>query len=62
MEINDPVRDLIQNRSSASAIRSVACQHGMRLLRQDGLNKVLSGQTTIEEVVRVSMESTEQAS
>ena len=62
MEINNPVRDLIQNRSSASAIRSVACQHGMRLLRQDGLNKVLSGQTTIEEVVRVSMESTEQAS
>lgn len=54
MEINDSVRELIQNRSSASLIRKAACQSGMRLLRQDGLNKILSGHTTIEEVVRVS--------
>jgi general secretion pathway protein E len=50
------VRDLILSRADANAIRACAVKQGMSLLREDGWDKVRRGETTIEEVVRVTRE------
>jgi type II secretory ATPase GspE/PulE/Tfp pilus assembly ATPase PilB-like protein len=50
--MTDPVRTAIQERRSASEIRRAAVQTGMIALREDALRKVLSGVTTLEEVLR----------
>jgi type IV pilus assembly protein PilB len=54
MAITDEIRDLTIERSSAEAIKHVAVDQGMRLLRDDGLEKVRLGITSIAEVARVS--------
>ena len=56
LPISDEVRDLILDEKSAGHIKSMAINQGMTTLRQDGWRKVLAGQTTIEEVIRVSTE------
>lgn len=55
--LSDPVRQVILNHSDATAIQRAAIAHGMISMYQDGLHKVLGGQTTLEEVVRVTQES-----
>jgi len=45
---------LVDNRRSALDIRKKAIEQGMKSLRQDGLEKVLKGITTLEEVLRVT--------
>ena len=55
LEVDDAVRDAIQARANAAEIRAVATRAGMRLLRQDGVEKVLAGQTTLDEVQRVTV-------
>jgi type II secretion system protein E len=52
--VTESVRPLIMNRSPASTIAQRAMESGMRTLRTDGWNKVRSGLTTIEEVLRVT--------
>ena len=52
--LNEALRPLILNRAAASTIAQKAIEHGMRTLRIDGWNKVRNGQTTIEEVLRVT--------
>lgn len=52
--LNDNLRPLILNRSAASSISNRAIENGMRTLRLDGWNKVKAGQTTVEEVLRVT--------
>jgi len=52
--LNESLRPLILNRSAASTIASRAMELGMRTLRTDGWTKVRNGQTTIEEVLRVT--------
>jgi type IV pilus assembly protein PilB len=54
MAVTDEIRDLTIERSSAEAIKHVAVDQGMRLLRDDGLEKVRLGITSIAEVARVS--------
>ena len=44
-------RMIIEQQPMANIERSV--QEGMRTLRHDGLLKVVSGQTTLQEVLRV---------
>ena len=53
--VDDLVRNAIQQQANATEIRQAAMQGGMQLLRHDGIQKVLRGQTTIEEVERVTM-------
>jgi type II secretory ATPase GspE/PulE/Tfp pilus assembly ATPase PilB-like protein len=36
-------------------LREIAQKQGMKTLRQSGLQKVLEGTTTVEEVLRVTM-------
>ncbi|AMV18373.1 GspE/PulE family protein [Planctomyces sp. SH-PL14] len=53
--INDPViRNLCVERASAATIRDHCLKHGMTTLRQSGYQKVLLGQTAIDEVVRTT--------
>jgi general secretion pathway protein E len=47
---------IIVQRADAGSIRSLAMQQGMRLLREDGWDKVHQGVTTLAEVVRVTRE------
>jgi type II secretory ATPase GspE/PulE/Tfp pilus assembly ATPase PilB-like protein len=44
------VRQLIQSGARAEQIQQQAMSEGLRTLRQDGLDKMLAGVTTLEEV------------
>lgn len=48
--LDDKLRSLILERKSAQALREAATGAGMYSLREDGLNKIYEGVTTIEEV------------
>ncbi|MDQ2735524.1 MAG: Flp pilus assembly complex ATPase component TadA [Pseudomonadota bacterium] len=50
MVVSREMRRMIQNGARAEALQTVAMREGMRTLRQDGIEKVLAGQMTIEEV------------
>jgi general secretion pathway protein E/type IV pilus assembly protein PilB len=50
-EIDDQVRQMVNNRSSTMVLRQRARELGMRTLRADGLRKVLAGLTSAEEVI-----------
>jgi type IV pilus assembly protein PilB len=52
MPMNDVLRDLIHRGCSTEQLRDAALQQGMRSLRISGLEKLYSGVTTIEEVIR----------
>ncbi len=52
--VTEAIRPLIMNRAPASTIAQKAMDTGMRTLRTDGWNKVRAGQTTLEEVLRVT--------
>ena len=52
MTMTEPVRDAIQRRAASSEVRRAALQSGMSTLRDDAIRKVLSGVTTLEEVLR----------
>ena len=55
--INPEIQEMIFKNETASALRSRARGIGMRTLRDDGIRKAAAGLTTIEEVVRVTMEN-----
>ena len=50
--INDPIRDLINERAPTLVLRQKGIENGMVTLRQDGLSGVYDGLTTIEEVLK----------
>ncbi|HZL77796.1 MAG TPA: ATPase, T2SS/T4P/T4SS family [Candidatus Limnocylindrales bacterium] len=52
--VTEALRPLIMNRAPATTIAARAIEAGMRTLRTDGWNKVKAGETTIEEVLRVT--------
>ncbi len=56
MEINDRIRELIVAEPRVDDLRRIAKENGMRSLREDGVDKVLRGITTIEEVIRVTQD------
>ena len=56
MVMDDQLRDLIMQRSSTNAIRRAAVERGMRTLRRAGLLHIFDGVTTIEEVVRATID------
>jgi len=55
MVFNDEIRDLIMNHASTAVLREAARRNGMRTLRENGLNAIYDGTTTIEEVVRETL-------
>jgi type IV pilus assembly protein PilB len=54
MLVSDEIREMTIDRSSAEQIRSIAIQQGMRTLQEDGIDKVRSGITSIQEIARVT--------
>jgi type II secretion system protein E len=52
MVMNRKIRELSFRKTPTDEIRREAIQSGMRTLRQDGIRKVLSGLTTLDEVNR----------
>jgi type II secretion system protein E len=56
VEITEDFRRLIVERTTATELKRVAVRTGMRPLRHDGWTKCKAGITTIEEVLRVTME------
>ena len=53
MPISEEIERMVVERSSSEDIRRSARRDGMITLREDGLEKVRSGSTSIEEVLRV---------
>jgi len=50
----DPIRDLINQRSSDTEIRKAALKTGdLHALYRDGLEKAVKGITTLEEISRI---------
>jgi type IV pilus assembly protein PilB len=54
MLMSEAIRDLTLQRASADQITAVAVREGMRKLRDDGLDKVKAGLTSMAEVARVT--------
>ncbi len=57
LTVDDPLRRLIHDNAGEHLIRQHAESHGMKTLRSDGLRWVLAGETSIEEVLRVTREA-----
>ena len=55
--IDDTLRDVIARNPNVTEFRRLCCERGMTTLRDDGLNKVTDGKTTIEEILRVTESS-----
>ena len=56
MLIKEEVKELILARASTTEIKKEAIRLGMKTLRQSGIHKIKAGVTTIEEVLRSTME------
>ncbi|MCX5702225.1 MAG: ATPase, T2SS/T4P/T4SS family [Candidatus Omnitrophica bacterium] len=52
--VDDVIKDLVLKKMPSNKIKKVAVSQGMRTLRQDGWQKVISGITTPEEVMKVT--------
>jgi len=56
MPMDDEVKELTLRRAAANEIKRAATQTGMKTLRQSGIAKIKLGITTIEEVLRVTVD------
>ena len=56
MVMEDDIRTLVMQNADAASIRRACQAKGMKLLRQDGAERVFAGETTIEELLRVTQE------
>jgi len=54
--VDEVLRKTILNNTEADAIAKIAVRNGMKTLREAGLDRVKSGLTTIEEILRVTSE------
>lgn len=54
LEISNPIRELITEKATSDAIAKKAIEAGMNTMLDDGLEKVVKGVTSIEEVLRVT--------
>ena len=53
--VNEEIQRMIYDNAGTSKLRDKARALGMRTMREDGIRKVTSGQTTIEEVVSITV-------
>ncbi|MEK7307999.1 MAG: type II secretion system protein GspE, partial [Nitrospirota bacterium] len=59
MEITPEIRAMIVERKDARSIRAAAISREFKTLRADGIEKIITGVTTMEEVLRVSQKDSE---
>ncbi len=55
LTVDNEIRSAVQGQQTASEIQATARNRGMRLLREDGIDKVGRGITTVDEVARVTV-------
>lgn len=55
LEVTPELKSLINKRSSAQEIEVVAKSQGMRTLRELAIEKVLEGETTLEQVLAMTI-------
>jgi general secretion pathway protein E len=58
MEVNDKIRAIIRDKADVELIRKAAIADGMVVLREAAVQKMLKGETTFDEVIRVTGEKT----
>ncbi|MFK7741885.1 MAG: GspE/PulE family protein [Planctomycetota bacterium] len=56
LEVDDRMRELILDGASTTKIQEAAVENGLRSLRENGLAAVFSGETTVEELLRETIE------
>lgn len=54
LPVSGPIRELIMKRATIKEMKDKAIELGMRTLREDGIEKIIKGVTTIDEVLRVT--------
>ncbi len=54
LTMTDTIRQLILNKADSTTIQKVAIDEGMQSMRGHGLKKVLRGETTLDEVLRMT--------
>lgn len=52
LEMSNPLIELISKNAPTSVIRNKAIELGMRTIREDGLQAIINGETTVDEVLR----------
>ena len=55
MRMTEELRELVLSGASAAELKRQAMAEGMKTLRQSGVEKIIEGVTTVEEVMRVTM-------
>jgi len=53
LAVTEPFREAVLKKMQTSALEQIATQGGMRTLWQNGLQRAVTGQTTLEEIIRV---------
>ena len=56
LEISDTLKQMIMSKTNADELEDQAIKEGMHTMMEDGIEKVLTGITTIDEVLRVTLE------
>jgi type IV pilus assembly protein PilB len=56
LTIDAAMHDLIGDRADSRRIREAAVRSGFKSIRDDAVSKAVLGQTTLDEVIRVSYE------
>ena len=57
LQVDDALRDQIASNPSVNGLRTHCCDAGMRTLRQDAMQKMADGRTTLSEVLRVTADN-----
>jgi type IV pilus assembly protein PilB len=53
LAVGEPFREAVLKKMPTLALEEIAIQQGMRTLWQGGLSRAITGQTTLEEIIRV---------
>ncbi|MFV1956639.1 MAG: type II secretion system ATPase GspE [bacterium] len=62
LRVSDSIKAQILKNPDSGSIKKTALKEGMRTLREDGAVKVLEGKVTVQEILRVTQEESENAS
>ncbi len=58
MDINEEIKELVLDRESTHIVKKAARENGMNTLRESGMDKLLNGVTSVEEIMRVTAAET----
>ena len=53
LQVTNEIKELVLKRAGVAEIKEMAIKQGMHTLRQEGIDKILEGSTSVEEVLRV---------